>query len=95
VVTGTSGIAAAAKRLGDLADNLDRRGFAAQLVTGSRYPYVNVAKRVTAALRETIYTAPAGDGSWWFWWSWADRIAPIEDVEATASRVSSRLTADV
>jgi hypothetical protein len=87
VVTGTSGIAAAAERLGDLADNLDRRSFTAQLVTGSCYPYVNVANRVTSALCETIYAAPARDGSWWFWWSWTDRIAPVEDVEATASRI--------
>ena len=93
MVTGRGGVAVAAELLGDLADNLDRRGFAAQLVTGSGYPYVNVTNRVAAASSETIYAAPPGDGSWWFWWSWADRIAPVEDVAATASTVSSALTA--
>jgi hypothetical protein len=44
------------------------------------------------ALCETIYAAPAVDGSWWFWWSWADRIAPVEDVEATTFKVHYVLT---
>jgi hypothetical protein len=55
VVTGTSGIAAAAGWPEDLADNLDRRGFAARLVIGSGYPSVNVTNRVMAALCETVY----------------------------------------
>lgn len=76
MVTGTEGIAAAAERLGALADDLDRLGFAAQLVRGGGYPYVSVTNRMATALCETIFAAPAEDGSWWFWWSWADRILP-------------------
>lgn len=87
MVRGTDGVATAAERLGALAEDLDRRGFAAQLVKDSGYPYVSVTSRMASTLCETIYAAPAVDGSWWFWWSWADQIAPVEDVEATAARV--------
>jgi hypothetical protein len=45
-----------------------------------------------AKLSETIYAAPAAAGSWWFWWSWADRIAPIGDVETAAFKIAYVLT---
>ena len=27
------------------------------------------------------------DGMWWFWWSWAERIAVADDVDQAASTI--------
>lgn len=94
VVTGMSGIAAAAERLGDLAGNLERRGFTPRLVTGGGYPYVNVANRLTTAMCETIYAAPAGTGRGGSGGHGLTGSHSFEDVEATASRVCGVLTTD-
>ena len=53
---------------------------------------MHVANRWAAELSDTIYAAPAEDGSWWFWWSWEDRIALVGDVEAAAFKIAYVLT---
>lgn len=79
-------------QLGVLAVNLRRRGFTAQVArTGSR-ECVGVANQSVPQLSETVYAAPADDGTWWFWWSWADRITPIGEVETAAFKIAYVLT---
>jgi hypothetical protein len=83
----------AVTQLGALTDGLAARGFMTTLVdSDGGPPCVNVVSRESAHLSEKIYAAPAGDGSLWFWWSWAERIAPIDDVATTAGQVARVLT---
>jgi hypothetical protein len=82
----------AARRTGALAAEMRERDFLADtLRTGGRL-CVHVANRCAAELSDYIYAAPAGDGSWWFWWSWGDRIALVGDVEAAAFKIAYVLT---
>ena len=82
----------AAVQLDALADNLAARGFAAHAIQGGKHPCISVARRSAPQLSETVYTAPAADGGWWFWWSWADRIAPVSEVESAAFKIAYVLT---
>jgi len=38
-------------------------------------------------LEETIFVSLGKDGLWWFWWSWAERIAVADDVDQAASTI--------
>lgn len=88
---GTDEARAAVRQLGALAENLTARGFAAHVTQTGRYAAVSVTNVSVRQLAETVYAAPA-EGAWWFWWSWADRIAPIADVEAAAFKIAYVLT---
>lgn len=82
----------AAKRLDELVAELDERGFAARVLATGGKLRVWVGNRLVPQLSEVVYAAPAGDGSWWLWWSWADQIAPIDDVAAAAVKIAYVLT---
>jgi hypothetical protein len=82
----------ATAQLGMLAGNLTGRGFTAHIAQPGRYPCVRVAHGPVPQLSESIYAAPANDGTWWFWWSWADRIARIGAVEPAAFKIAYVLT---
>ncbi len=70
-----------------LADALDSAEFTTALVTGTgRRPVLTVASRRTRAA-EDIYA----DG--WFWWSWAERIAPADDPVTAAHLITAMLRA--
>ncbi len=75
-----------------LAGNLTGRGFTARIAQPGKYPCVRVAHGSVPQLSETVYAAPADDGTWWFQWSRADRIAPIGDVETAAFKIAYVLT---
>ena len=83
---------AAAKRLADLADSLDRRGFSAQVLANGDELRVLVQNRAVAQLSDAVYAAPAEDGAWWLWWSWADQLAPIDEIESAAFKIAYVLT---
>jgi hypothetical protein len=76
-----------------LAADLKGRGFTTTITPDGRYPSVRVVSSTTAQLSEQVYAAPASDGSVWFWWSWAERIAPVEDPGAAAARIAHVLAA--
>lgn len=78
-----------------LAGELSRRGFATTVTTSGaqRHPSVRVANKKVTRLWEDIYAAPA-DGEWFFWWSWADRIGPITDLETAAQAIAYVLNAN-
>ena len=82
----------ATRQLEALAKDLEVQGFAAQLVDTGGYTGVRVTHRVVSQLSETVCAAPAGDGTWWFWWSWADQIAPVSDVQIAAFKIAYVLT---
>lgn len=82
----------AGEQLEALAEDVEKRGFAAHVMQGDRYPSVSVVNRSVPQLSESVYAAPSEDGSWWFWWSWADRLAPIDDVDAAAFKIAYVLT---
>ena len=80
-----------AEQLDALAENLRGRGFSAHVTRANRYACVNVANVAVPQLAETIYVADA-DGALWFWWSWADRITRISEVETAAFKIAYVLT---
>ena len=79
-------------QLGVLAVNLRGRGFTAQVTRAGTHECVGVANQPVPQLSETVYTAPGDDGTWWFWWSWGDRIARITSVETAAFKIAYVLT---
>jgi hypothetical protein len=88
-----------AKRTGDpdqiqavylekLADELSHRGLEAWLMAPpGRMPSLYVVNPAARALEENVYVGCGKDGMWWFWWSWAERIAVAEDVDQAASTI--------
>jgi hypothetical protein len=81
-------------RLEGLAAELDGHGLRAELVTPpGRLPSLHIVNPAAAALAEDVYAGPGRDGQWWFWWSWAERIAAGEDVAGAARRIRRVLAA--
>jgi hypothetical protein len=74
-----------------LAGELSRRGFATS-VTGAgmhhHHPCVRVTNTQVARMSEDVYAAPGRDGQWAFFWSWADKIGPIDDIEGAAVAIA-------
>ena len=69
-------------------------GLRARLVTPpGRVPSLHVVNPDASALAEDVYAGPCQDGQWWFWWSWAERIAAGDDLAGAASRISRVLAA--
>jgi hypothetical protein len=69
---------AGAAELEKLAAELDGQSYAVSLVTGGgKRPHLHVTNRRATVLSENVYS----DGEWFFW-GWAERIAPIADLAA-------------
>jgi hypothetical protein len=82
----------AARRLDDLAGDLDRRGFSVRVLTADGKLRLLVQNRLISHLSDSVYAAPAEDGAWWLWWSWADQLAPIDEIESAAFKIAYVLT---
>jgi hypothetical protein len=39
-------------------------------------------------LSELVTADLDGDGRWWFWWSWAERISRADDLDGAAAVIS-------
>ncbi len=77
-------------RLERLAAELRRRDLAADLVVApGRIPRLEVAHPAGSA--EDVYAWRGQDGTWWFWWSWAERIAGAGDPDDAAARIEQVL----
>lgn len=77
-----------------LAAELTRRGLSARVLTPyGRVPSVHVVNPVATALAENVYAAGGVDGVWWYWWSWAERIAVADDVDGAADCIARVLAA--
>ncbi|MBW8483684.1 hypothetical protein [Actinomadura parmotrematis] len=56
-------------------------------------PSLHVMNPEASALAENILVEEGADG-WWYWWSWAERIAPAAEVTVAADRVARVLAAN-
>jgi hypothetical protein len=80
----TTGLA----RLEGLAEVLANHGLRARLIARpGRVPSLHVVNPSASALAEDVYAGRGQDGLWWFWWSWAERIAAGEDLEGAATMI--------
>jgi hypothetical protein len=71
-----------------LADELTHRGMEAWLMAPpGRVPSLYVVNPGARALEENVYAGRGKDGMWWFWWSWAERIAVCDDVDEAATTI--------
>jgi hypothetical protein len=81
-------------RLEELAEVVTRQGLKARLVTPpGEVPSLHVVNPRASALAEDVYAGRCPDGQWWFWWSWAERIASGDDLAGAASQISRVLAA--
>ena len=71
-----------------LAAELTSRGFETRLaVPQGHVPSLAITNPQVTALSETVV---AGDN--WFWWSWAERVAPVADVGGAAGVIARVLS---
>ena len=71
-----------------LADELSHRGLEAWLMAPpGRVPSLYVVNPAARALEENVYAGCGKDGIWWFWWSWAERIAVADDIDLAATTI--------
>jgi hypothetical protein len=56
-------------------------------------PRLRVRNRAAPVLVEDVFCAAGPGGEWWFWWGWAERIAPAADVAGAAGLVMHVLAA--
>jgi hypothetical protein len=81
-------------RLEGLAEVLSRHGLRASLMTPpGRAPSLHVVNPEASVLAEDVYIGRGQDGTWWFWWSWAERIASGEDLDGAAAMIKQVLAA--
>ena len=88
-VEAKSSPASATVYLDKLADELTNRGLEAWLMAPpGRVPSVYITNPRARALEENVYANKGKDGLWWFWWSWAERIAVVDDLDASATAIT-------
>lgn len=72
-----------------LGEELTERGFLVRTVTpATGPPYLRVANPVAPVLTDRVMCERGADGQYWFWWPWAQRIGPVDDVAGAATRVA-------
>lgn len=79
--------AAETEHLGRLAEELARRGLAVTLAPDSERPVLEVVNPGVRLLSERVACEAE-----WFWWTWAERIAPVDDVRLAADSIAKVLT---
>ncbi len=83
------------ERLEGLAAELGRHGLITRLITpAGRIPSLHVVNPVVSRLAEDVYAGRSQDGLWWFWWPWAERIAPGDELAAAAVLIARVLCAN-
>jgi hypothetical protein len=81
-------------RLESLAEVLAHHGLRTSLMAPpGRVPSLHVVNPAASVLAEDVYAGRSQDGTWWFWWSWAERIATGEDLEGAAALIKQVLAA--
>jgi hypothetical protein len=81
-------------RLEGLAEELARLGLSTRLMTpAGRVPSLHVVNPAASRLAEDVYVGRSQDGLCWFWWPWAERIAPGDDMVAAATLIARVLSA--
>ena len=78
------------ERLESLARALTSRGLHADVVAPpARMPRLQVAGPGQA---EDVYAWRGQDGTWWYWWPWAERIAATEELATAVDLIEHALT---
>jgi hypothetical protein len=78
-----------------LGEELACRGMQVRVVLPpGRVPSLYVVNPEARALEEHVYAGCGSDGIWWFWWSWAERIAATEDLVTAAAAVARVLASN-
>ncbi|HTT52872.1 MAG TPA: hypothetical protein VMH35_15870 [Streptosporangiaceae bacterium] len=86
---GSAPAQACTDRLDQLAPALAQHGMTTSLLApDGRVPSLRVVNPSAPALAEDVYAGCCADGSWWFWWSWAERISAASDLNQAASRIA-------
>ncbi len=81
-------------RLEGLAEELSKRGLLTRLITPpGRVPSLHVVNPAMSRLAEDVYVGRSQDGLWWFWWPWAERIAPGDQLATAAAQIARVLSA--
>src|SRR6266487_2631260 len=81
-------------RLERLAGELAKHGLVTRLLTpAGRVPSLHVVNPAVSRLAEDVYVGRSQDGRWWFWWPWAERIAPGDQLAAAAAVIARVLSA--
>jgi hypothetical protein len=81
-------------RLEGLAEVLAKHGLRTSLMAPpGRVPSLHVVNPAASALAEDVYAGRGQDGTWWFWWSWAERIAAWDDLDGAAALIKQVLAA--
>ncbi|WP_406318854.1 hypothetical protein OHA77_15955 [Streptosporangium sp. NBC_01639] len=86
--TGTAQIAII--HLTHLTERLREHGLRVR-VASRRPPKLAVDNPDAPALSENVHAAPE-EGTWWFWWSWNEKIAPVAEADDAARRIRHVLT---
>ena len=87
---------AATQALEALAIELAACGWTAQVHTPEgRVASLYVQNPSAPMLAEHIYAGSAADGTWSYWWSWADTVAPATDPRGTAATITRVLGAAI
>lgn len=80
-------------RLEGLAAELAKRGLMTRLMTPpGRIPSLRVVNPAACRLAEDVYVGRSQDGMWWFWWPWAERIAPGDQMDVAAALIARVLS---
>jgi hypothetical protein len=88
----TKGNHAESVYLDKLVEELTHRGLEAWLMAPpGRKPTVYITNPAARALEENVYV-DLGDGLLWFWWSWAERISIVDDLDAAATAITRVLS---
>ena len=76
-------------RLEGLATELGRHGLTTRLTApAGRIPSLRVMNPAVSRLAEDVYVGRSQDGLWWFWWPWAERIAPEDELTKAAALIA-------
>jgi len=79
-------------RLDRLAAVLAGRGIgAATVAPPGRVPRLELTH--PSGAEHDVYAGRCEDGSWWYWWPWAERIAPDLDLVGAAAAIEKVLGA--
>ncbi|MFD8560402.1 hypothetical protein ACFV1N_24260 [Streptosporangium canum] len=89
--TGTTDSTATA-HLTRLIERLNEHGLHARVRVASRHlPALAVVNPDAPALSEIVYAAPQ-EGTWWYWWSWHEKIALVAEADAVVRKIRHVLT---